>query len=139
MRVVLDTNVFVSAAIQSGASHRIIKHLIGENSDELIICDEILSEIREVLFSRPRLRKWISLIDAERYVEMLQLHLNFVPNPEFIIPLSRDSDDDYILALAQRERANYVISGDKDLLVLRIPELSIVTPAEFETILKTNS
>ncbi len=139
MRVVLDTNVFVSAAIQSGASHRIVQHLIRENSDELVICDEILSEIRDVLFSRPRLRKWISLDDAKRYVEMLQLHFNFVPNPVFIIPLSRDSDDDYILALAQRERANYVISGDKDLLVLRIPKLSIVTPAEFETILKTNT
>ena len=139
MRVVLDTNVFVSAAIQSGASHRIIKHLIGENSDELIICDEILSEIREVLFSRPRLRKWISLIDAERYVEMLQLRFNFVPNPTDVIAISRDSDDDYILALAQRETADYVISGDKDLLVLRIPKLSIVTPAEFETILKTNT
>jgi hypothetical protein len=139
MRVVLDTSVFVSAAIQSGASHRIVQRLIRENSDELIICDEILSEIRDVLFSRPRLRKWISLDDAKRYVEMLQLHFNFVPNPVFIIPLSRDSDDDYILALAQRERADYVISGDKDLLVLQIPELSIVTPAEFETILKTNS
>ena len=139
MRVVLDTNVFVSAAIQSGASHRIVQHLIRGNSDELIICDEILSEIRDVLFSRPRLRKWISLDDAKRYVEMLQLHFNFVSNPVFIIPLSRDSDDDYILALAQRERADYVISGDKDLLVLQIPEISIVTPAEFETILKTNS
>ena len=138
MRVVLDTNVFVSAAIQSGASHRIIKHLIGENSDELIICDEILSEIREVLFSRPRLRKWISLIDAERYVEMLQLRFNFVPNPTDVIAISRDSDDDYILALAQRERADYVISGDKDLLVLRLPEFSILTPAEFEIVLKTN-
>ena len=139
MRVVLDTNVFVSAAIQSGASHRIIKHLIGENSDELIICDEILSEIREVLFSRPRLRKWISLIDAERYVEMLQLRFNFVPNPTDVIAISRDSDDDYILALAQRETADYVISGDKDLLVLQIPEISIITPAEYEIVLKTNS
>ena len=139
MRVVLDTNVFVSAAIQSGASHRILQHLIRVNSDELIICDEILSEIRDVLVSRPRLRKWISQDDAKRYVEMLQLHFNFVPNPAFIIPISRDSDDDYILALAQRERADYVISGDKDLLVLQIPELSIVTPAEFETFLKTNS
>jgi hypothetical protein len=139
MRVVLDTNVFVSAAIQSGASHRIVQHLIRENSDELIICDEILSEIRDVLLYRPRLRKWISLDDAKRYVEMLQLRFNFVPNPALIIPLSRDSDDDYILALAQRERADYVISGDKDLLVLEIPEFSIVTPAEFETILKTNS
>ena len=139
MRVVLDTNVFVSAAIQSGASHRIVQHLIRENSDELIICDEILSELRDVLISRPRLRKWISLDDAKRYVEMLQLHFNFVPNPDFVIPLSRDSDDDYILALAQRERANYVISGDKDLLVLQIPEISIITPAEYEIVLKTNS
>ena len=139
MRVVLDTNVFVSAAIQSGASHRIVQHLIRENSDELIICDEILSEIRDVLFSRSRLRKWISLDDAKRYVEMLQQHFNFVPDPAFIIALSRDSDDDYILALAQRERADYVVSGDKDLLVLHVPEFSILTPAKFEIVLKTNS
>ena len=139
MRVVLDTNVFVSAAIQSGASHRIVQHLIRENSDELIICDEILSEIRDVLVSRSRLRKWISLDDAKRYVEMLQQHFNFVPDPAVIIPLSRDSDDDYILALAQRERADYVVSGDKDLLVLHVPEFSILTPAKFEIVLKTNS
>lgn len=139
MRVVLDTNVFVSAAIQSGASHRIVQYLVQENSDELIICDEILSEIRDVLVTRPRLRKWISLDDAKRYIEMLQLQFNFVTNPADIIPLSRDSDDDYILALAQRERADYVISGDKDLLVLHGPKFSILTPAEFEIVLKTNS
>jgi putative PIN family toxin of toxin-antitoxin system len=109
-----------------------------DNSVELIICDEILSEIRDVLVSRPRLRKWISLDDAKRYVEMLQLHFNFVPNPAVIIPLSRDSDDDYILALAKHERADYVISWDKDLLVLRLPDFSILTPAEFEIVLKTN-
>ena len=138
MRVVLDTNVFVSAAIQSGASHRIVQHLIRDGSDELIICDEILSEIRDVLVFRPRLRKWISQNDAKRYVEMLQLRFNFVSNPTDIIPLSRDGDDDYILALAQREKTDHIVSGDRDLLVLQIPEFSIVTPAEFEAILKTN-
>ena len=139
MRIVLDTNVFVSAAIQGGASHRIVQHLIRDNSDELIICDEILSEIRDVLVFRPRLRKWISQNDARQYVEMLQLRFNFVSNPTDMIPLSRDGDDDYILALAQREKADHIVSGDRDLLVLQIPEFSIVTPAEFETILKTNS
>ena len=135
----LDTNVFVSAAIQSGASHRIVQHLIRDNTDELIICEEILTEIRDVLVTRPRLRKWISVDDAEIFIEMLKLRFNFVANPADIIPLSRDSDDDYILALAQRERAEYVISGDKDLLVLQVPELPILTPAEFEIVLKTNS
>ena len=139
MRVVLDTNVFVSAAIQSGASHRIVQHLIRDNTDELIICEEILTEIRDVLVTRPRLRKWISVDDAEIFIEMLKLRFNFVANPADIIPLSRDSDDDYILALAQRERAEYVISGDKDLLVLQVPELPILTPAEFEIVLQTNS
>ena len=139
MRVVLDTNVFVSAAIQSGASHRIVQHLIRDNTDELIICEEILTEIRDVLVTRPRLRKWISVDDAEIFIEMLKLRFNFVANPADIIPLSRDSDDDYILALAQRERAEYVISGDKDLLVLQVPELPILTPAEFEIVLNTNS
>ena len=139
MRVVLDTNVFVSAAIQSGASHRIVQHLIRDNTDELIICEEILTEIRDVLVTRPRLRKWISVDDAEIFIEMLKLRFNFVANPADIIPLSRDSDDDYILALAQRERAEYVISGDKDLLVLQVPELPLLTPAEFEIVLKTNS
>lgn len=139
MRVVLDTNVFVSAAIQSGASHRIVQHLIRDNTDELIICEEILTEIRDVLVTRPRLRKWISVDDAEIFIEMLQLRFNFVANPADIIPLSRDSDDDYVLALAQRERAEYVISGDKDLLVLQVPKFSILTPAEFEIVLKTNS
>jgi predicted nucleic acid-binding protein len=70
---------------------------------------------------------------------MLQLRFNFVPNPAYIIPLSRDSDDDYILALAQHERADYVISGDKDLLVLHVAEFPILTPAEFEIVLQTNS
>mgnify|MGYP000450766491 FL=1 len=70
---------------------------------------------------------------------MLQLRFNFVPNPTDVIAISRDSDDDYILALAQRETADYVISGDKDLLVLQIPEISIITPAEYEIVLKTNS
>ena len=139
MRIVLDTNVFVFAAIQNGASHQIVQHLIRDNSDELFICDEILSELRDVLVSRPRLRKWISIDDAELYVEMIQLRFNFVPNPTEIIPISRGSDDDYILALAKRETADYVVSGDKDLLVLQIPELSIVTPAEFVTILKRTS
>jgi uncharacterized protein len=139
VKVVLDTNVFVSAAIQNGASHQIVQKLFLGLSVELIICDAILDELREVLIGRPRLRKWIAVNDAENYLEMLQMRFDFVQNPHHIIPISRDRNDDFILALARREKANYIVSGDKDLLVLRHLEISIVSPAEFIEILKSRA
>jgi putative PIN family toxin of toxin-antitoxin system len=139
VKVVLDTNVFVSAAIQNGASHQIVQKLFLSLSVELIICDAILDELREVLISRPRLRKWIAVSDAESYLEMLQMRFDFVQNPHHIIPISRDRNDDFILALARREKANYIVSGDKDLLVLQHLEISIVSPAEFIEILKSRA
>ena len=135
----LDTNVFVSAAIQNGASHQIVQKLFLGLSVELIICDAILDELREVLIGRPRLRKWIAVNDAENYLEMLQMRFDFVQNPHHIIPISRDRNDDFILALARREKANYIVSGDKDLLVLQHLEISIVSPAEFIEILKSRA
>ena len=139
MRVVLDTNVFVSAAIQNGASYQILQRLFLSSSVELIICNEILAELRDVLTSRPRLRKWIAFDDAERYLEMLQIRFDFVRDPHHIIPISRDSNDDFILALARQEQVDHIVSGDKDLLVLQDIGISILSPAEFIKVLNRSS
>ena len=57
MKVVIDANVFVSAAIQRGASHRIVMSwLAGTSEFELVMCPELLAEVREVLTERSRLR-----------------------------------------------------------------------------------
>lgn len=137
MKVVLDTNVLVSAAIQNGASYQILQKLFLSSSVELIICNEILAELREVLTSRPRLRKWIALDDAEGYLEMLQIRFDFVRDPYDIIPVSRDSNDDFLLALARQEQVDYIVSGDKDLLVLQDIGISILSPAEFIKVLNS--
>jgi uncharacterized protein len=139
VKVVLDTNVFVSAAIQNGASYQILQKLLLSSSVELIICPEILVELREVLVSRPRLRKWIAISDAERYLEMIHSRFDFVQNPQHIIPISRDSNDDFILALARQEYVDHIVSGDKDLLVLQDLGISIVSPAEFIKVLDSSS
>lgn len=69
MLVVLDANVFVSAAIQRGASYRIVQvWLTGTASFEVVMCPALLAEIRDVLTTRPRLRKWISLETASLFV-----------------------------------------------------------------------
>ena len=51
MRVVLDANVFVSAAIRSGPSHRIVQRWLQGGSFEVVMCPALLAEIDEVLTS----------------------------------------------------------------------------------------
>ena len=65
MLVVIDANVFVSAAIQGGASYRVVESWLTSTADfEVVMCPALLDEFREVLTTRPRLRKWISLETA---------------------------------------------------------------------------
>ncbi len=65
MRVVLDANVLVSAAISEGPSRRIMQGWLQDQTFELVICDQLVGEVRSVLTEQPRLRKWICLEDAE--------------------------------------------------------------------------
>lgn len=56
MRVIIDANVFVSAAIQRGASHRIVASWLAGTADfEVVMCPELLGEVREVLTTASRL------------------------------------------------------------------------------------
>lgn len=97
MLVVIDANVFVSAAIQRGASHRIIESwLLGSADFEVVVCPELLGEIREVLTTRPRLRKWISLENATLFVETIEAIVDLVDDPADVQAETRDPNDDYL-------------------------------------------
>jgi putative PIN family toxin of toxin-antitoxin system len=131
--VVLDANVFVSAAIQRGASHRIVQTwLTGAASFEVVMCPVLLDEIREVLTARPRLRKWTSLETATLFVETIATLVDLADDPVGIEAETRDPDDDYLIALARSNGAELIVSGDKDLLEWRRQEPPVITPSEFE-------
>lgn len=58
MRVVLDANVWVSAAIRTGPAHRIVlAWLAGSASFDVVMCPALIAEVEEVLTQRPRLRR----------------------------------------------------------------------------------
>ena len=120
MLVVLDANVFVSAAIQRGASHRIVQSwLTGTASFELVMCPALLAEIRDVLTTRPRLRKWISLETATLFVDTIATLVDLVEE----------------LVRGKWETANdvdLIVSGDKDLLQWEAQQPPVMTPSEFE-------
>ena len=132
MRVVLDANVWVSAAIQSGSSHRIVQRwLAGTESFEVVLCAALIAEVTDVLTQRPRMRRWIPLDVAERYVETLRVLADLVPDPAVVESTTRDLDDDYLVALAREHGADYIVTGDKDLLDWPDQRPPVLTPAAF--------
>jgi putative PIN family toxin of toxin-antitoxin system len=137
--VVLDANVFVSAAIQRGASYRIVQvWLTGTASFEVVMCPALLAEIRDVLTTRPRLRKWISLETASLFVGTIGTLVDLVDDPAQIDTATCDSDDDYLIALARENGAELIVSGDKDLLDWESQRPPVITPSEFEQRIRTD-
>ena len=133
MRVVLDANVLISAAISKGPPHRIVQGWLRDQTFELVICDWLLGEVRSVLTERRRLRKWISLAAAELYVQTLATMARVQPDPALGPPLTRDPDDDYVIYLARAYDAEVIVSGDADLLEWDEQDPPVIPPAEFET------
>jgi len=131
--VIIDANVFVSAAIQRGASHRIIESWLGGSADfEVVMCPELLQEVREVLTTRPRLRKWINLENATLFVDTLEAVVDLVDDPDEVQTETRDPNDDYLIALARAQDVDAIVSGDKDLLEWEEQRPPVMTPAQFE-------
>ena len=128
MRAVLDANVFVSALIsRTGTPARLVElWLAGEL--EVVVCETLLGELARAL-AYPKLRKRIGAVDAERFVRLVRELAEIVPDPDGPAPLSSpDPGDDYLLALAARERAP-LVSGDEHLLSLR-DRAPVLSPRE---------
>jgi putative PIN family toxin of toxin-antitoxin system len=128
VRAVLDPNILIAALLSpSGAPARIIRRWLGGDF-ELIVSEALLSELERAL-AYPKLRRRISADDAADFVSLLRLAAILAPTPEAGAHRSADPGDDYLLALAEHERA-VLVSGDRHLLELAA-ELPIQTARTF--------
>ena len=138
MKVVIDANVFISAAIQIGPSHQIIQEWLKNGSFEIIMCNQLLQEIYDVLILRDRLRKWISIEHAHEFVEMISSLCDLVSDPTESPSVLRDIDDDYLVDLGRIHAVNFIVSGDKDLLEWVEQRPPVISPSHFATMLRLN-
>lgn len=119
MRVILDTNILLSALIaKGGTTDRIYRAWLAK-AFILVTCEVQIGELREC-FDRPKIvPKRVSRHEAGRMINELRARALFVDRfPE--VARSPDPNDDYLLALAQASRADYLVTGDKaDLLALQ--------------------
>lgn len=118
MRIVADTNTVASGLIWQGPPRQLID---AARAGRITLHTSItlLAELAEIIgrgkFIRPILRAGLS---ATTLVEDYQ-HLAVLVEPTLLPePVSRDPDDDHVLAAALGAEAQLIVSGDKDLLVL---------------------
>ena len=113
MRVVFDTNIFISAfAIPGGMADKAVSRVI-EGSDELVISPQIIKEVLSVLsskFGRER--------EALSHVAVILSELGELVEPKQTVGVLRDDPDNRILECASHGRADVIVTGDKQMLRL---------------------
>lgn len=130
-RIVIDTNVIVSALIQRSYPNLIITELFIEQRFKLCISDELMSEYFEVL-ARPKFAKFQDFfIRAESLlVEIETKAEKFFPDIK--LDLISDKDDNMILELADKCEADFIITGNTtDFTFPLYKKTRIVTPKEY--------
>ena len=129
-RIIVDTNLWVSFLLSG--KFNFLDVLLGSGKVELIFCSELLSELLEVT-SRPKLKKFFSVEDWALVFEIIERHAVLVTVVSSVT-LCRDPKDNFLLALAKDAKADYLLTGDKDLLVLKtFDKTQIVTITEFQS------
>lgn len=110
MKVVIDTNVLVSAAAIGRNPEAVILFVVENLNYEWVVSAEILSEYKEVL-SRPRLK--LTEEQKERWFNILDVATTLI-EVSITIDFPRDRKDAKFLACAAEAKADFLITGDRD-------------------------
>ena len=134
MKVILDTNVFISSFATRGLCHSVFELCL--DRFEIVISSSLIKEIRNVLKDKLKLPE----IFIAETLDYLSENATSVEVNKLLSGVCRDPEDDHIIALADSARANYIITGDEDLLILKkYDSTQIVTPRQFWELLKKQS
>ena len=127
MKIVVDTNVVISGVFFGGAPGEILKAIVSSDvaacaSAEIV--DEYLEIVNEMISRKQGKINTNLLLPLINSLEMIE--------PKTKVKISRDPDDDKFIECAKDAQALYIISGDKDLLVIKEYDgIEIITAKEF--------
>jgi len=132
MRVVLDPNLLISYLLtHRGPIARIINvHLAGEDFT-LLACVQLLEELERVL-QYPKFRSYFTRETGLHFLALVISLSELVDVPDEVPHIVRDPKDDYLIACALAGTADFIVSGDKDLLELeQTGKITILSPRQF--------
>jgi len=131
VKAVFDTNVLIAAFLTEGLCSGLLIRA-RKQAFNLVLCDDIIREFEGILLEKFKLTSTdiseISAIVSEAASEILH-KLGPIPN------ICRDPNDDMIIACALDAAADYIVTGDEDLLILnRYKDIVIINPRNFEAL-----
>ncbi len=127
IKIVLDTNVYISGILFKGKPREIL-NLARKEKIEILISEKIIDEIERVLrlkFKRTTFEIFLILTGIRNIT-------TFVSPISKISKIKEDEPDNRVLECGVEGKANYIVSGDKHLLELKEYQgIKILSPAEF--------
>ena len=129
VKVIFDTNVWISFLIGKRLSK--IKNLISDGRIIVVTTEQLLDEIKLVT-GRDKLKKYFPKESVKELIELLgAIGETIEITPTHFI--NRDAKDNFLLDLIDFSKADYLVTGDKDLLEHNpFKTAQILTPTDFE-------
>ncbi|MBR1878422.1 MAG: putative toxin-antitoxin system toxin component, PIN family [Paludibacteraceae bacterium] len=132
MKIIIDSNVWVSFLL--GFQKSLIHDVLSNEHIDVFVCPQLLHEIQDVA-SRPKILSRIKEFDIEQLLRLIKVYCINTKISNRVNVAIRDTKDLYLLSLAETVKADYIVSGDKDLLVLQeYKQTRILSPAQFKLI-----
>ena len=128
LRIIIDTNLWISYILSKKLDQ--LDELISSNRSQLLFSLELLEEI-EATIKKPKLKKYFDETSLDEMFITFEPFIDLV-NVKSKVNVCRDSKDDFLLALAKDGKADYLLTGDKDLLeIKKFGKTIILTISEF--------
>lgn len=139
MRVFVDTNIFISYLFSQKKNSFVplLFDKIAKGEITLLVTRALLDEIEATVQRKPKLLQTITQKRLTDFIQLLLAISEEIPLIRDAIPqITRDPKDDFLIAYAVLGQADYLISGDKDLLVLgSVHGVKIVRSGEFRSLI----
>jgi putative PIN family toxin of toxin-antitoxin system len=133
MKVIIDTNLWISFLI--GKRLAFLKSLLTNPQLTFFVCDNLLKEIQHIS-SKQKIKKYIGDNDVKDTLVLIDRFCEFTVIRQKSVSPVRDIGDLYLLSLADTVQADYIVTGDKDLLTLQTHnQTKIVTYNDFTKII----
>ena len=129
-RVIIDTNLWISFLITKDLSK--LDKILSDKLATLLYSQELIDEFIDVA-QRPKFRRYFSADDLQALLLAMSDRAIFI-DVSSTVTVCRDKKDNFLLALAKDGKASHLITGDKDLLVLkRFGKTKILSITEYFT------
>ena len=114
LKLIIDTNLWVSFIISNKQS--LLDPFLFTEEARLLFSTELFTEIQQTI-TKPRLKKYFGTNALEEMLSTFEPFIDLI-EVESIVTICRDPKDNFLLALAKDGKADYLLTGDKDLLDL---------------------